>query len=235
MTACQPTARAAGATILAFDCSGAAASAAILRAGRVLAALSEPMERGQGERLLPLLRDAMAEAGLDFTRLDAIAVTVGPGRFTGLRIGIAAARGLALAAAKPALGIGSFAAIAAAARETMPATAALLAVIDSRREELFAQRFDAKGAALGEPRVAVPAAIAAELPPGPLLVAGDGAELMRPALAGRAADSIRFLPGPIRADIVARLADEALAGSSALPPRPIYLRAPDAKLPTPVR
>lgn len=220
-----------GATILAFDSSGAAVSVALWRAGAVLAARSEPMERGHGERLLPLLRAIMDEAGLGFAALDAIAVAVGPGRFTGLRIGIAAARGLALATGKPAVGVGCFDAIAAAHRAAADDGRSLLAVIDSRREALFAQRFDAAGNAMGPPRVASPAEIAAELPPGPLLVAGDGAALMQAALADRAAADLRMFPGPIRADIVARLADAALRGGHASPARPIYLRPPDAKLP----
>jgi len=215
------------ATILAFDSSGVAVSAALCRGGAVLAARREPMERGHGERLLPLLKAVMAEAGLGFDALDAIAVAVGPGRFTGLRIGVAAARGLALATGKPAIGIGSFEAAAAAVEE--PERSSILVVIDSRREELFAQLFDRAGEAMGAPLVAKPEAIAAMLPAGALLVTGDGALLMEQALAGRG--DARLRAAALRPEILAQLAEAALRQGGAEPARPIYLRAPDAKLP----
>jgi tRNA threonylcarbamoyladenosine biosynthesis protein TsaB len=224
------------ATLLAFDCSGGACSAALLAGGRTVAQRSEPMAHGHGERLIPMLRAVMAEAGRDFAGLDAVAVTVGPGRFTGLRIGIAAARGLALATGKPALGVASFAAVAAQAQRDRPAATTLLAVIDSGRDEIFAQLFDPRGRPQGDPRIATPAALAADLPAGPLLLAGDGAELVRRALADRpdAAHRVTVSSGPIRAEIVAALGAAELATRGRdrrPPPRPIYLRAPDAKLP----
>ncbi|MGD9741161.1 MAG: tRNA (adenosine(37)-N6)-threonylcarbamoyltransferase complex dimerization subunit type 1 TsaB [Dongiaceae bacterium] len=218
------------ATILAFDSAGAAVSAALCRGGVALAARSEPMERGHGERLLPLLKAVMAEAATGFDALDAIAVAVGPGRFTGLRIGVAAARGLALATGKPAIGIGSFEAAAAALAEG-PARSAILVAIDSRREELFAQLFDRAGEAVGAPLVATPDAIAATLPAGALLVTGDGARLMERALAGRG--DVRILAAALRPEILARRAEAALRQGHMEPARPIYLRAPDAKLPAP--
>lgn len=217
------------ATILAFDSSGAAVSAALCRGGVALAARSEPMERGHGERLLPLLKAVMAEAAVGFDALDAIAVAAGPGRFTGLRIGVAAARGLALATGKPAIGIGSFEAAAAAALAEGPARSAILVAIDSRREELFAQLFDRAGEATGAPLVATPDAIAATLPAGALVVAGDGALLMERALAGRG--NVRILAAALRPEILAQRAEAALRQGRAEPALPIYLRAPDAKLP----
>lgn len=219
------------ATILAFDSAGAAVSAALCRGGVALAARREPMERGHGERLLPLLKAVMAEAATGFDALDAIAVAVGPGRFTGLRIGVAAARGLALATGKPAIGIGSFEAAAAAALAEGPARSAILVAIDSRREELFAQLFDRTGEAVGAPLVATPDAIAATLPAGALLVTGDGARLMERALAGRG--DVRILAAALRPEILARRAEAALRQGHMEPARPIYLRAPDAKLPAP--
>ncbi len=227
--------------ILAFDCAGGACSAALLANGEPVARRFAPMLQGHGERLMPMLREVMAEAGLAFAALDAIAVTVGPGRFTGLRIGIAAARGLALATGKPALGIASFAAVAAQARRERAAATALLALIDSGRDEIFAQAFNGAGRPQGAPQIATPARLAGELPAGPLLLAGDGADLVRRALGARgdASGRIAVLAGPIRAETVAALAAAELArlgtGRPPEPPRPIYLRAPDAKLPGPPR
>ena len=223
--------------ILAFDCAGGACSAALLANGELAAQRFAPMLQGHGERLLPMLREVMAEAGLAFAALDAIAVTVGPGRFTGLRVGIAAARGLALATGKPALGIASFAAVAAQARRERAAATALLAVIDSGRDELFAQLFDGPGRPQGAPQIATPTRLAGELPAGPLLLAGDGADLVHRALGARddVPKNITVSAGPIRAETVAALGAAELARLAPdrppEPPRPIYLRAPDAKLP----
>jgi tRNA threonylcarbamoyladenosine biosynthesis protein TsaB len=225
--------------ILAFDCSGGACSAALLADGRVAAQRLAPMLQGHGERLMPMLREIMAEASLSFAALDAIAVTVGPGRFTGLRVGIAAARGLALATGKPALGIASFAAVEAQARREQAAAMTVLAVIDSGRDEIFAQLFDAAERPQGAPQIATPADLAGRLPAGPLLLAGDGADLVRRALGSRdhRAANIIVAAGPIRAATVAALGAAELArlprGGPPEPPRPIYLRAPDAKLPGP--
>ena len=90
--------------ILAFDTATSACSAALWEDGRVGARRFETMTRGHAEALVPMIADVMDEAGTNFPRLDLIAVTVGPGAFTGLRIGLAAARGMALAAAVPCLG-----------------------------------------------------------------------------------------------------------------------------------
>lgn len=82
--------------LLAFDTSAAHCAAVLVRGGRILAARVEAMDRGQAERLLPLLEDLLSEAGFGWPDLDGLAVVTGPGNFTGLRIAVAAARGLAL-------------------------------------------------------------------------------------------------------------------------------------------
>src|SRR5450432_1394851 len=102
-------------TILALDTSGAACSVALRDgAGRLLAHRFEALARGHAERLMPMLREVMAEADVDFAALALIAVTTGPGSFTGIRVGLAAARGLALASGLPILGITAFEALAGA-------------------------------------------------------------------------------------------------------------------------
>jgi tRNA threonylcarbamoyladenosine biosynthesis protein TsaB len=186
--------------ILAIDTCLGACSAAVLDGGRVLASRSEPMERGHQERLAPLLTEVMAGAGVGFDQLDRIGVTVGPGSFTGLRVGLAFAKGLGLALERPVVGVGTLEALAASAR----ATGLVAAVVDARREQVYMQPFR-DGLALAEPEALTAAA---------LVAAG---------LTGTETDA-RLAPDPA---VVARLAAEAAPE----PPRPVYLRAPDAKLP----
>lgn len=99
-------------TILAFDTSAAHCAAALLRGGKIVTDRAESMSRGQAERLMPLLEDVLAEAGCTWQDLDAIGVGVGPGNFTGIRISVSAARGLALGLAVPAVGVSGFEAMA---------------------------------------------------------------------------------------------------------------------------
>jgi len=95
-------------TILAFDTSAAHCAAAVLKNDAIYAERMEPMERGQAERLMPMLEEVLAEAEITWRDLDYIAVGVGPGSFTGVRIAVSAARGLALALGIPAVGVSNF-------------------------------------------------------------------------------------------------------------------------------
>lgn len=203
--------------ILAFDCSGASCSAAVVIDGIAAASRFVEMARGQAEALVPMISAVIAEAGIEFAALDAIATTVGPGSFTGLRIGLATARGLALAAGKPLIAVTSFEAFRAAAPP-----GALTVLIDSRRGPLFVQEFDEMGRAAGEACALEPDAASA------FLAARTG---------GRAGDGVPLLPGNleapgrIRAEAVARAALNLDATARARPALPLYLRAPDVTLP----
>ncbi len=95
-------------TILAFDTSAAHCAAALLRGGQIVVSVAEAMSRGQAERLMPLLEEVLAQAGCSWADLDAIGVGVGPGNFTGIRISVSAARGLALGLNVPAVGVSGF-------------------------------------------------------------------------------------------------------------------------------
>ncbi|MDB5458773.1 MAG: tsaB, partial [Caulobacteraceae bacterium] len=134
--------------VLALDTATGACSAAVLKDGAVLAAHSEPMTRGHQERLAPLVRDTMAEAGVGFADLDRVGVTVGPGSFTGLRVGLAFAKGLGLALSRPCIGVGTLEALAA----SEPGPGLTAAVVDAKRGQVYLQLFEG-GAALMAPDV----------------------------------------------------------------------------------
>jgi tRNA threonylcarbamoyladenosine biosynthesis protein TsaB len=217
--------------VLAFDTAGNGCSAAVLHDGKIRARRFAAMARGQSEQLLPMIETVLGEAGVAITALDLIAVTVGPGAFTGLRIGIAAARGLALASGVPALGITSFTAVAAQVPRQTRVGRVLVVALDSRRAELYLQAFDGEGGPLGDGALVAPADLADWVPSGPLLLAGDAAPILAAALAGRRPE---VAPGSGIADAadVARLAAAAWRpGLRPAPPRPLYLRAPDTTAP----
>ncbi len=211
-------------TILGLDAAAAACSVALWRDGRELAYREAPMARGHAEALMPLVLETLAAAGLAFAEIDRIAVGVGPGSFTGIRIALAAARGIGLAADRPVVGIDSFSAVAATIAPSALAGRSLLVVIDSKRRELFGQYFDDHRTALGQPLVLEAAALLERRPAGALLVAGDGASQL-PAAAG-----LTRAEGAGRPDAraIARLAAE---GRAILAARPLYLRPPDVSLP----
>ena len=130
-------------TILAFDTSGKHCAAALLVRDRLVADRFEPMERGQAERLFPLLDELLANAGTTWADLDAIAVGVGPGNFTGIRISVAAARGLALSLGVPAIGITTFEIAVAAADPEGSKRLTGTVRLPGPRETFYAQEFDA--------------------------------------------------------------------------------------------
>lgn len=217
------------ASVLGIDTSAAACSVAVWRDGAVLAAARLAMTRGHAEALMPMIEKAMHEAGLAYGDLAAVAAVRGPGAFTGIRIGLAAARGLALAANIPAIGISTFDAVAAAVPEAAREGRVLVVAIDTKRADLYRQCYDSTLQPLGDAGVVAPGEAAASLAPGQLCLAGDGAEILRAALASRAADIRMAAFAPPDAAIVAQLGAAALArGAPFPPPEPLYLRAPEA-------
>lgn len=208
--------------ILALDTCLTACSVAILDGETVLAARSEAMPRGHQERLAPLVRELMIEAGVGFPALTRIGVTVGPGSFTGLRVGLAFAKGLSSALSIPCVGVGALEALA------FGRPGFVVAVIDARREQVYVQMFGDR-AALMAPDALTAADAAARLAElyhgGPVTLIGSGAPLLAPTLPS-AAVLTPDGPDPVA---VARLAQRG--PDPAHPPRPLYLRAPDAKLP----
>lgn len=213
--------------ILALDSATTGCSVAVAAGGRVIAEAADERARGQSEVLLPLALEALARAGLGFAELDRLAVTVGPGTFTGLRLGLAAARGLALATGLPLIGITTFEAVARGVPPAERQGRILLAAIDSRRAELFVQAFDGDLMPLGEPEIATPERLVP--PPGRLILAGDAAGLLHPAMAARHDAILASRPAVPLAPAVALLAAER--SIPPVPPAPLYLRAPDVTVP----
>jgi tRNA threonylcarbamoyl adenosine modification protein YeaZ len=210
--------------LLAIDTALEACSVGVVDGAREVLK-SEVIGRGHAERLMGMIEAAMGEAGLAFAVLDRIAVTVGPGSFTGLRVGIAAARGLALVTGIPAIGIGTLSIHAETARDAI-GDAPVLAVLAAGRGEIYGQSFAADGTPEGPP-AAAPAEDFARRIAANTLIAGSGAAALAEILGDEArARTVHERSAP---DIAAlcRLARAAAPTGEA--PRPLYLRPPDAK------
>jgi tRNA threonylcarbamoyl adenosine modification protein YeaZ len=215
--------------VLAIDTALEACSAAVLdtERGGILASESIPMLRGHAEALLPLVSRVMSEAGIDFGALDRIAVTVGPGSFTGLRVGVSAARGIAVAAGKPAVGLTTLAAFAApyiAIDDVTP----LVAAIDARNDQVYMQMVGAGGRSLIQPRLASLREAVRDAANARARLVGSAAAMMA------AAWPAGVQPPPVvdaaRAPIIDWVAHLGAAAAQALSlPKPLYLRAPDAQ------
>jgi tRNA threonylcarbamoyl adenosine modification protein YeaZ len=213
--------------VLAIDTALEACSAVVLDTehGRV-ASESLPMVRGHAEALMPLIERVMHQADMPFSALDRVAVTTGPGSFTGLRVGIAAARGIALAANKQAFGLTTLAAYAAPYIAADDKTAVAVA-IDARHQHVYLQVFGAGGRTMTTPRIASVADAVRASANGPVRIVGTGANMI--ANAWGAHEPPLLVEDKRAPDIVwvGRLA--VAATESAGDPKPLYLRAPDAQ------
>ena len=199
--------------VLVIETATAACSVALLDGGRVLAARHELVGRGHAERLVPMIGEVLADAGLN--RADVIQVDCGPGSFTGIRVGIAAARGLALAWGVPVSGFSALALIAATAQEDVGVA------ISGGHGEVFVQRFTHAPLAPVAPLQSLKPDAAALVVPDDLILGSGAAALVGARGTGRGEEAF-----PNAAD--ARLLPPALTG---LAPSPLYGRAPDAKIP----
>ncbi len=188
-----------------------------------------------------MIERVMGEAGLAPSQLDAVAVAIGPGGFTGIRVGLAAAHGIALAVGARLVGVSSFAAVAARATgKGDPACETLLVALDSRRADLYVQLFArdalsplaAPQALLADRLEDYVARFASSLPGGArLLIAGDAAEAAAAALGGRVRWAIVGDSAPDAQGVVAAVLVELGSAAMAGPVRPLYLRPPDVTLP----
>lgn len=215
--------------ILAIDTALDACAAAVLdtEAGQLIAQESISMKRGHAEALMPLIGRVIKASGIGFANLDRIAVTTGPGSFTGLRVGISAARGIGLAAEKPVVGVTTLAAFAAPV-VNQGGEHPVISAVDARHDHVYLQVVAGNGSPLIWPCVA------------PVAEALDAARFGAPHLVGNAAAIVgerwpKDAPAPVRIDTqsapdiawVGWLGAAVTPGTA--PPRPFYLRAPDAK------
>lgn len=219
---------------LALESSADVCAVALVADGETLGVRQIEMSRGHAEALVPLVQDLAMETDIALTALDLIGVTRGPGSFTGVRTGIAAARGFAIASGAPAVGVSSLKAVAKGAAEACQLSNSILCILDTRRSDYFAQMFDPAGMASDAPRVmsgdALYALIRSEQP---ALVGNAVTKL----LSGYDGDpkKLRQIPGAGNPDPVevAKIAEIILRneefGQETL--TPLYLREPEAKLP----
>jgi tRNA threonylcarbamoyladenosine biosynthesis protein TsaB len=215
--------------ILAIDTALDACAAGVLdtEAGKLIAQESQAMKRGHAEALMPLIARVMKQSGITFSALDRIAATTGPGSFTGLRVGLSAARGIALAAAKPVVGVTTLTAYAAPI-VSESGEQPVISAIDARHDHVYFQVVSGNGGSLIRPQVAPIAEALGASRFGAAHLVGNAASI----LADRwPADA----PAPFRID--AQPAPDiawvgwlgAAVSPDTAPARPYYLRAPDAK------
>ncbi|MFY9759378.1 MAG: tRNA (adenosine(37)-N6)-threonylcarbamoyltransferase complex dimerization subunit type 1 TsaB [Xanthobacteraceae bacterium] len=215
--------------LLAIDTALAACSAAVLDTahGGMVASESLPMVRGHAEALMPLVARVMKASGLAFADLDRIVVTTGPGSFTGLRVGIAAARGLGLATKIPVVGVSTLSAYAApylGVDNKNP----VIAAIDARHAHVFLQVFAPNGRTSTAPRLAALCEAVHAAADAPARIVGSAAQTVADELAETG-------PAPVIVDArdapdiawVAQIG--AVVPEASAPPKPQYLRAPDAQ------
>jgi tRNA threonylcarbamoyl adenosine modification protein YeaZ len=220
--------------VLGIDTALGACSAAVLDGEMVLAHEHQEMARGHAEALAPMVQRVMKQAQLGFDALQRIGVTTGPGTFTGQRVGLAFARGLTLALKRPALGVTTLAAMAEEALDRERTVWAAI-VADAKRGEVYLGAVSRPKGTLTEPVLLSIADAVEQITDlaarngASFAVGGTAAEFFVDALA-RSGHHARI--SAVRqpdARFVARLALGMSDGES--PPRPLYLRAPDAKLP----
>jgi len=205
--------------VLALDTAQNACSVAVLDGDRTLASATEPMQRGHQERLAPMVAEVMADAGVAFDQLDRIGVTVGPGSFTGLRVGLAFAKAMSLALDIPCIGVGTLEALAGQ-------TGFVVSAIDAKRDQIYLQIFQ-DGVALTSPEGVDLGTAAARLTElwsgGAATIIGTGAPLLEGVIADARIDARDF------PDIIALARLIQCKPALASRPQPLYLRAPDAK------
>jgi tRNA threonylcarbamoyladenosine biosynthesis protein TsaB len=224
---------------LVFDCACSGLSLAVLRGEEILAAQAETTLTGQSALLAPAIVKVLAQAGVATQELSLIGVTNGPGSFTGIRIGLAMARGLAMALKTPLASCSTFEAVLEnlSSRQRQANGVDLILAVDSRRDEIFLAMGDSQPARIMRPDDAV-----AALPVGFYGLAGDGASLVRVAFAAAGREKeIAF--SDERPPLAANFAKALLArgvsywqarNHSDGMPRPLYLREADVTLPKPV-
>ncbi|HEX5281440.1 MAG TPA: tRNA (adenosine(37)-N6)-threonylcarbamoyltransferase complex dimerization subunit type 1 TsaB [Micropepsaceae bacterium] len=219
--------------ILALDTALGACSAAVLSSERVIAEEHEIMLRGHAEALAPMVQRVMRDAGLPFSQLQRLAVTVGPGTFTGQRVGLAFARALAVALKIPVIGTTTLEALAEEALATYPQARWAVVAADAKRDEIYLCVLAAEGVMPISPQLVAiggaPAMISASVEFGSaVILAGTGAAMIKPLLDQAGVKPVDSGIRQPKARYVAVAADRRPRPEGA---KPLYLRLPDARLP----
>jgi tRNA threonylcarbamoyladenosine biosynthesis protein TsaB len=215
--------------ILAIDTALDACAAGVLdtEAGKMIAQESQAMKRGHAEALMPLIARVIEQSGVGFKALDRIAVTTGPGSFTGLRVGLSAARGIALAANKPVVGLTTLTAYAAPI-VSQNGEHPVISAIDARHDHVYLQVVSGNGSSLIRPRVAsIEEALGAARFGAPHLV-GNAARILADRWPAQAEPPFKVDAQPAPDIAWVGWLGAAVSPNTA-PARPFYLRAPDAK------
>lgn len=211
-------------TVLAIDTAGPVIGVSLLCDGAITLR-SERVQRGSETRLVPWVTELCELAEVSVADVDGVAVSVGPGAFTGLRVGLATAMGLALAAGKPVVGISSLQTRAGA----VPGR--VLSLLDARKSRVYGQWF-ADAQPVGEAVDLAPAELLAGVAPG-FVATGEGAHVYRDLVEASGGTVYEGWEAPA-VDVLARMGEEALARGEGVDPaalRPVYIRAPDARPP----
>lgn len=206
--------------LLAIDTSGPLCSAAILGNDGFAALRSEEIGRGHAELLMPMLEDLVQQAGIGWNELDHIACTTGPGSFTGLRVGLAAARGLALGLDCPCIGVTVFEGFSFGDNEP------LAVMLDAKRNQIWLQVF---GTETSEPLAVDQADAMNRLPAEVTRLTGSAATMITEKDSRFSVVSTSASPPIERVALCAHAAIRTGGSAAAHPPRPLYLRQPDAK------
>ena len=223
--------------LLAFDVAGNACSAAVWCRNKIVAHVSEELERGQAERLAPMLKSVMDRAALAFSQLEIIAVTVGPGSFTGIRIGLSMAKSLALATGRPLYGVTTFKLQMSILSPAVWREGPVMIVLETKRDDFYVQIYGPDQLPLG-PAADVPSqALASYVTDltgsgAALTLAGDGINRAATAMENEFGLCLHRQENstPDARDLARLVVSEAEAGRPSAPLDPFYLRPPDVRL-----
>jgi tRNA threonylcarbamoyl adenosine modification protein YeaZ len=210
-------------TLLAIDTSANLCAVCVWEGDAAVASITQDIGTGHAELLMGMIGDVLAQAGKTYGDLARIGVVIGPGSFTGVRVGVSTARGLALALSIPALGVTTLEGLAHEAHALHPGRP-VLAVIDARREQLYSASYDADVRLIAEPAVFDAEATAARAGDGETVLTGSGATALSALLPN---SEVSAHDATASVETYARLA--AAMPLSPDKPKPLYLRGADAK------
>lgn len=212
-------------TILACDTANGSCSVALIKDNAIIAFKEELQASKQAEQLLPLTEAALKESGLSYSDLDALATTIGPGSFTGVRIGLSAMQGIRLVTKLPLLGITTLQAVAAQELATNTDNHPICVILDARRGQLFTQNFASDLTPLSEASLISYKALAEHLPEKPFILAGTGVPLIA-NIEHIKANGTGIAHAKDAAIVAAK---QFSSGSYSDATTPLYIRKPDAK------